>query len=153
MTDKQFTEEYILSELEAGRSLEDIGNDFANLLNSASTRFQEEKKKKEEAQRAAALMKYQDIAAEVEPLLDVLSFYYPQMANYEDKDIETVTRTIIAYCDLMEKLDNCVNTDDYMGAIEQLFNIENFNPLGGPEEKKTKGGDSALSDLVRSFIQ
>ena len=145
-----FNEEYIRTALGQGRSIEDIGNEFAKLLNETNERVQEEQRKahEEEARKAVEAQKRADIYECLDALLNTLCWYYPMYQDYNEEDIDKLTDTLIASCDMLVKLQNATGLEDCLDALG-LGHVG--SKTRKPVEKET-GGDVSFDTIVKAFL-
>jgi len=138
-----FNEEYIRNALAQGRSIEDIGNEFAKLLNDTDAKVQEEKKAAHEAAQRKAIenQKRMDIYDCVNALVDTLAWYYPMYEDCSDEEVQSIVDTLIASCDLLSKLHN----SDGMKDLLDVLGIKGA-------DADNKGGDVSFDKIVKSFL-
>jgi len=150
MTD--FNEEYakyIRTSLEQGRSIEDIGNEFAKLLNDTHAQLEEEKRKahEEEQRKAVNAQKRADVYDCVNALIDTLAWYYPMYKDYSEGDIDNITDTLVQSCDFLEKVFN--NKD---ASVLDVLGLGQFAPKAKGPVEKNKGGDVSFDTIVKAFL-
>lgn len=143
-----YNEAYIRSALEQGRSIEDIGNEFAKLLNDTNAKLQEEKRKahEEEQRKAVENQKRADVCKCIDSLMNTLAWYYPMYEGYSEEEVAGIAATLIKSCDLISKVQN---TMDLHG--EDILNILGVD-LGKPVVEENKGGNGSFDSLVKAFL-
>jgi uncharacterized membrane protein YheB (UPF0754 family) len=127
------TSEEILKRLQKGESPEDIGNEFATILNAANAKYQKENNNKA---RKAALV---SILSE---LLDWYEAWYDEVG--QDYDVHDLADAVIEAIDNFKSISELLNT-----------NLINFNkPLETKDTKPQKNTmfEKDLDDIVRMFI-
>ena len=147
-----FNEEYakyIRTALEQGRSIEDIGNEFAKLLNDAYTQLEEEKRKahEEEQRKAVEAQKRADIYECIDALINTLAWYYPMYKDYSDNDIDSITETLVKSSDFLEKTFNSKDT-----SFLDVLGLGQFAPEAKGPVEKNKGGDVSFDTIVKAFL-
>ena len=147
MTD--FNEEYIRAALAQGRTIEDIGNEFAKLLNDTHAQREEEKRKaqEEEQRKAIDAQKRADIYECIDALVNTLAWYYPMYKDYSDDDISNITETLVKSSDLLEK--TFYSKD--MSFLDVL-GLSQFAPKAKGPVEKNKGGDVSFDTIVKAFL-
>ena len=141
-------EDYIRSALEQGRSIEDIGNEFAKLLNDTNAKLQEEKRKahEEEQRKAVENQKRADVCECIDSLMNTLAWYYPMYEGYSEEEVAGIAATLIKSCDLISKVHS---TMDLHG--DDILNILGVD-LNKPVVEKDKGAEPSLDSLVKAFL-
>lgn len=127
------TSEEILKRLQKGESPEDIGNEFAAILNAANSKYQKENHNKK---RKAELV---SILSE---LLDWYEAWYDEPK--QDYDVHDLADAVIEAIDNFRSISELLNT-----------NLINFNkPLEKKDTKSQKNTmfEKDLDDIVRMFI-
>ena len=145
-----FNEEYIRTALGQGRSIEDIGNEFAKLLNETNERVQEEQRKahEEEARKAVEAQKRADVYECIDALINTLAWYYPMYKDYSDSDIDSITETLVKSSDFIEKAFNGKESTSFLDVL----GLGQFAPKAkGPVEKE-KCGDVSFDTIVKAFL-
>ena len=139
--------EYIRAALEQGRSIEDIGNEFAKLLNDTNAKLQEEKRKAHEEEQRKALenQKRADVWECIDSLMNTLAWYYSMYEGYTEKEVDGITDTLIKSCDLISKVHN--NMDLHGEDILNILGIDLSKPV-----VEDKGGNGSFDTLVKAFL-
>ena len=132
----------ILEMLRSGKTVEDIGNHFATLLNSAKATYDQEEKEK----RQRASVKRQRLAAIINSLADWYDTYVQELN--EDVDPEQLADEIIKILDTAN--DTVANLNN---TVNKLYNYINFDNQKKKEVKAADLGDDIdLQKLVDMFL-
>lgn len=132
----------ILSLLRSGKTIEEIGNDFAKQLNSAKATYDQEEKEK----RQRASVKRQRLAAIINSLADWYDTYVQELN--EEVDPEQLADEIIKILDTAN--DTVANLNS---TVNQLYNYMNFDNQKKKEVKAADlGNDIDLQKLVDMFL-
>lgn len=135
-----FDYDEILNKLRDGDSAEDLGNEFAALLNKANAQFQKEEE--ENAKKAAIEDKIDDAAVVLEVVIHYLFDYYPsigaKLMPEDEYDLNELARDVVYALDAYE---------DLIVSLQGIFKT----PVR-PEEGKVRGGNASFEDLLKQFI-
>ena len=150
MTD--FNEEYvkyIRTSLEQGRTIEDIGNEFAKLLNDTHAQLEEEKRKafEEEQRKAVDAQKRADVYECIDALVNILAWYYPMYKDFSDKDIDDITEALVKSSDLLDKTFTSKDA-----SFLDVLGLGPFAPKVKEPVEKNKGGDVSFDTIVKAFL-
>ena len=135
-----FDYDEILNKLRDGDSAEDLGNEFAAMLNKANAQIQKEEE--ENAKKAANKDKIDDTAVMLAEVIQYLFDYYPsigaRLMPEDEYDLDELARDIVYALDAYEEL---------MVSLQGLLKTNNK-----PVERKVKGGNGSFEDVLRQFI-
>ena len=130
----------ILNKLRDGDSVEDLGNEFAAMLNKANAQFQKEEE--ENAKKAANKDKIYNTAVVLKEIIQYLFDYYPsigaRLVPEDEYDLDELARDLVTMLDAYEEL---------------VVSLQGFlkTPVR-PTERKVKGGNGSFEDLLKQFI-
>ena len=135
-----FDYDEILSKLRDGDSVEDLGNEFAAMLNKANAQFQKEEE--ENAKKAANKNKINDTAAVLEGIIQYLFDYYPsigaRLMPENEYDLDELAQDVVYALDAYEGL---------------IVSLQGFLKTSvEPKERKVRGGNGSFEDLLKQFI-
>ena len=141
---------YIRAGLEQGRTIEDVGNEFAKLLNDTHAQLEEEKRKahEEEQRKAVEAQKRADVYECIDALINTLAWYYPMYKDYSDSDIDSITETLVKSSDLLEKAFNGKESTSFLDVL----GLGQFAPKAKGPVEKNKSGDVSLDTIVKAFL-
>ena len=133
----------ILSLLRSGKTIEEIGNDFAKQLNSAKAVYdQEERSKRERAEK-----KRDGLADIIASLADWCDTYVQELN--EDVDAELLADEFIKVLDTVND-----TTTNLNNTVNKLYNYMNFDNQKKKEVKAAAPSNgSSLLDLVKLFLE
>ena len=135
----------ILEWLRNGETVEDIGNDFAALLNNAKAAYDQEERKKAERAQFASEKRYK------------LIFIIKSFANWYDKYVQELNEDINAeeLADEFIKVLDTVNdtVTNLNNTVNKLYNYANLDNQKKKEDKAADLGDDIdLQRLVDMFL-
>jgi hypothetical protein len=132
----------ILEMLRDGKTVEDIGNHFAAMLNSAKATYdQEEKEKRQRSEK-----KRRQLADIIASLADWYDTYVQELN--EDVDAAKLAEEIIKVLDIAED-----TTTNLNNTVNKLYNYMNFDNQKKKEVKAANLGDDIdLQHLVDMFL-
>lgn len=150
-----FNVDDILAELAAGKSIEQIAQNAADVLNAAKAQYEKEQAAKKEAERkakeAAALQKKRKVnsaTAITNSLFDYMNEFYPGF--FTAQEISDFRRTFDAEA-LVDAIDETVNTIKNLPSIDKaLAKAGNGKTVNVKlTEKENKELESALEKFLK----
>ena len=129
----------ILEMLRSGKTIEEIGNDFASQLNSAKATYDQEERSK--------TIKRRKLADIIDSLADWYDTYVQELN--EDVDAELLADEFINVLDTVND-----TTTNLNNTVNKLYNYMNFDNQKKKEVKAAAPSkDSSLLDLVKLFLE
>ena len=130
----------ILAMLRDGKSPEDIGNAFADMLNDANAEYQAEISKNQKEQN-----KLYDLSSIIE---DFLCWYETYYEDVEDQDPEEMAKAVIDSIDMIRDLAELLQIVDAPKSSAKAP----VPKVGKASYQKAEVKGNSFEDLLRSFI-
>ena len=133
----------IMSRLQKGEDIEDIAQEFSDIINQANTQYVNAQKAEAEKKKAAQQHKVVAINALIDALADIGNAWGCP------KEMDEMFKNIT-----VEDIDEMVTElDKYMPMLLQYISlIDVFTGSSAPEEKETAAKDKAPKEAINNFL-
>lgn len=133
----------IMSRLQKGEDIEDIAQEFSDIINQANTQYVNTQKAEAEKKKATQQRKVVAINALIDAITDIgAAWGYPKEVSEVLKDIS------------VEDIEEWVEEiDKYMPMIIQYMSLlDVFAGSPAPKEKETAAKDKAPKEAINNFL-